>query len=191
MTDAELSATAAIGLGGNLASAEGCAKATVIAALSRLVRENVKLRGVSRLYRTPAFPAGSGPDFANAVALIATDLPPAELLDHLHAIEAQFGRRRDRRWGPRTLDIDLLYYDDRVLPDAAMQRRWRDLDLASQQTQAPETLILPHPRLQDRAFVLIPLAEIAPAWRHPLTGQSVADMVAALPAAEKAEVLPA
>ena len=79
---------------------------------------------------------------------------------------------------------------DLVLPDAATQARWRDLPLAEQMRRAPETLVLPHPRLHERAFVLVPLLDIAPQWRHPLLGRSVAEMVAALPRAERDAVVP-
>lgn len=100
------------------------------------------------------------------------------------------GRRRDTRWGARGIDIDLLAGDDgAVLPSVEQQTRWRTLSLADQQTLTPDELILPHPRLQDRAFVLIPLAEIAPDFRHPVTGQGILDMVAHLPAKAVAEML--
>jgi 2-amino-4-hydroxy-6-hydroxymethyldihydropteridine diphosphokinase len=90
----------------------------------------------------------------------------------------------------RTLDLDLLALGDSVLPDAATQEHWRNLPLADQKRLAPDGLILPHPRLQDRAFVLVPLADVAPDWRHPLTGQTVAAMTASLPAAERAAMRP-
>ena len=132
---------------------------------------------MSRFYRSPAVPSGSGPNFANAVARAATVLPPREFLDALHAVETEFGRRRERRWGPRVLDLDLLDYGEMVLPDAGTYRYWRDLSLEQQSSLAPAELVLPHPRIQDRAFVLLPLLDVDPGWRHPVTGQTVQRML--------------
>ena len=92
---------------------------------------------------------------------------PEAVLARLHATEDAFARRRRARWGPRTLDLDLIAMGDTVLPDAATQARWRALDAAAQRSLAPDRLILPHPRMQERAFVLVPLADVAPGWRHP------------------------
>lgn len=152
----------------------------------------LEVAAVSRLYRTPCFPAGAGPDYVNAAAdlRIPADLSPEGLLALFHRVEADHGRRRDTRWGMRTLDIDLLAYDDSVLPDAATQDAWRALPPDRQAQVAPNRLILPHPRLQDRAFVLVPLADVAPGWCHPRTGLSVSEMLAALPEADRAAVVP-
>ena len=94
------------------------------------------------------------------------------------------------RWGMRTLDLDLLALGDSVLPDVETQDQWRELSPDMQARTAPDRLILPHPRLQDRAFVLVPLADVAQDWKHPRTGLSVAQMLAALPPADVAEVKP-
>ena len=143
---------------------------------------------MSDLFDTPAYPPGIGPDFVNAAMAFRTTLSAGALLDALHRIEAEAARTRTVRWGQRTLDLDLLALGDQVAPDAATQTRWRDLAPQDQRQEAPDRLILPHPRLQDRAFVLVPLAQVAPGWVHPLTGRSVVQMRDTLPRAEVAAV---
>ncbi|MBW7920732.1 MAG: 2-amino-4-hydroxy-6-hydroxymethyldihydropteridine diphosphokinase [Rubellimicrobium sp.] len=179
-----------IALGGNVDSPAGDPSATLRAALVAIARRIGPVVAQSRLWRTPAFPPGAGPDFVNAAAHVRSALPAPEVLARLHAIEAAAARRRVVRWGARTLDLDLIAAGDMVLPDATTQTRWRDLPPARQMHETPAGLILPHPRLQDRAFVLVPLAEVAADWRHPLTGASVAGMLAALDPAEVASVVP-
>ncbi len=183
---------ALIALGANLPSWAGPPEGTLQTALHRLARaDDLRLQAVSRFWRTPAHPAGSGPDYVNACAALATALSPEALLATLHRIEADLGRTRDAgRWAARGIDIDLLAVDDMVAPDAAMQTAWRDLPADRQAADAPATLILPHPRLQDRGFVLAPLSEIAPRWRHPLTGATVATMLSALPPGGLAGISP-
>lgn len=144
---------------------------------------------LSPLYRTPCFPVGAGPDFVNAACAVQTDMPPEAVLAQLHAIEAEFGRERVVRWGRRTLDLDLIAYGDRILPNVATFRQWRDLPPHEQALYAPQGLILPHPRVQDRAFVLVPLADVAAGWRHPDSGLTVAQMCDALPHEDRAGVV--
>lgn len=179
-----------IALGANLPSAVGTPAQTLRHALVQMQQGGLHLQVVSRFYRAPAFPAGSGPDYVNAAAAVSCDLAPERVLEILHRIETDLGRSREVRWASRGLDLDLLAAGDAVLPDAETQSRWRALPLEAQMRLWPEGLILPHPRLSERAFVLIPLAEVAPLWRHPLTGQTVAQMLAALPEAEKAAITP-
>lgn len=184
-----LKKSSAIALGSNetwqgLTSAELLNAA--LKALSQLPQ--IEVVRVSRYYQTASFPAGSGPDFVNAAALIRSRLPAEGLLSALHEVEADFGRRRIKRWGARCLDLDLLFCADAVLPNTAEFQRWCNLDAVRQQSIAPDTLILPHPRLHERAFVLGPLMEIAPEWRHPVLGLSVAQMFGALPKALRAEL---
>jgi len=149
------------------------------------------LRAVSRFYATPCFPPGAGPDYANAAVRVSTPESPEKILGLLHGIEQDFGRERKQRWGMRSLDLDLVAaLHPLVLPDVATQMHWRDLPVADQMQAAPDRLILPHPRLQDRAFVLGPMCDIAPAWRHPVTGRSTMQMWAALHARDRADITP-
>ncbi|MGE5492627.1 MAG: 2-amino-4-hydroxy-6-hydroxymethyldihydropteridine diphosphokinase [Actinomycetota bacterium] len=131
--------TAYIALGANIGDPAATVRAA-FAALSGL--PGTRLTAASSLYRTAPIGLAGQPDFINAVARLETTLEPRALLQALLALEADFGRIRQERNGPRTLDLDLLLYGDRVL-------------------DTPD-LILPHPRLHLRAFVLAPLAEIAP-----------------------------
>ncbi len=176
-----------IALGGNARSAAGDPHATVLAAITTL-RDTFGALTVSNLYQTPAFPVGSGPDFVNAVCVFHSIVSPREILDALHQIEADFGRERVLRWGQRTLDLDLIAHGDKILPDIATHTHWQTLPLDAQKVQTPDTLILPHPRVQDRAFVLVPMADVAPDWVHPVLGQSVLEMLAHLPAIQRAEI---
>lgn len=136
----------------------------------------------SSWWRTPAYPAGSGPDFTNAAAVIETNLSPEAVLARLHSVEAALGRVRAGRWGARLVDLDLLAFGDQVLPDRETVAWWMALSDEEAQRRTPDQLLLPHPRLQERGFVLAPLAEVAPKWRHPITGATTAEMLAALPA---------
>lgn len=182
---------ALVALGGNVTSPDfGRPEHVLRAALSRIGGESVRLVSASRLYRTPAFPPGSGPDFVNAVAMLRTTLGPSALLAHLHAVERGMGRVRRTRWAARTLDLDLLAMGNRVVPDERTLRAWMELPLEAQKKEAPSGLVLPHPRLHERAFVLVPLADVAPDWRHPVLGLGVAEMLRRLPASAREAIRP-
>ncbi len=157
-----------IALGANLNSPAGPPRETIRAALAALTKRGIKIAQVSRFYVSEAWPAPSDPPFVNAVAKVETALSPKDLLGLLHEVEAEFGRVRGVRNAPRTLDLDLIDYDGRLLEG--------DLEL-------------PHPRLLQRAFVLLPLRDVAPDWTHPVTRASVSDSIAALPPSS-IEVLP-
>jgi len=172
-----------IAAGSNLGSQAGGAGETVALALELLVRPGLKMAAKSRPYQTPAFPPGSGPDFVNAAALFETSLTPAGVLGILHAIESDLGRIRKKRWEARAIDLDLISFGQSVLPDDATVAHWMHLPATQQTEIAPDQLILPHPRLHERGFVLAPLADIAPDWVHPVLKMTVTDMLAALPQA--------
>jgi 2-amino-4-hydroxy-6-hydroxymethyldihydropteridine diphosphokinase len=177
-----------IAMGANLPSATGTALQTLEKSLELFLLESLQVRRISKWFSTPAFPAGSGPDFVNGAVLVATSLTPTAVLAALHRIEAAMGRTRENRWEPRLCDLDMIAYDDFIWPDLETFEEWKSLDLSSQQTKTPEQLVLPHPRLQDRSFVLVPLNEIAPDWVHPVTGITVSEMLAALPAKDLLQI---
>lgn len=146
-------AQAAIALGSNL----GDPHAILDAALKTIAYSpDITLDTQSHYYQTAAV-GPPQPDYLNACALLTTRLTPAALLQRLLEIEIQFGRVRQERWGPRLLDLDLLLVDSVICDQPGLQ--------------------LPHPRMTQRAFVLVPLAEIAPHWIEPISGKAIADLV--------------
>lgn len=160
--------TAYLGIGGNL----GDVRETFSGAIAALEEaDGISVSALSPLYATP--PVG-GPEaqplYLNAVIEIETRLCAPELLRRQLRIETDFGRVRTIRWGPRTLDVDMLLYG----PD--------------QQIDDPPTLVVPHPRLAERAFVLVPLAELTPSRVVPGKGRSVKELLDALPSSDKAGV---
>jgi 2-amino-4-hydroxy-6-hydroxymethyldihydropteridine diphosphokinase len=157
-----------IGIGSNLPSDYGPPRETCAAALEALEREPVRIAARSRWYRSSPVPLSDQPWFVNGVVAVETALDPEALLAALHRVEKAFGRaapekRAAKPNAARTLDLDLLAYDDLI-------------------RAGPEPPILPHPRLAERAFVLLPLREIAPDWRHPESGADLAEMIEALTA---------
>ena len=151
-----------IGLGANLPSPEhGAPQVTLAAALDALAARGAKTLRRSPWYESPPAPPSGQPWYVNAVAEVESALPPPGLLDALLAVEAGFGRVRGARNASRSVDLDLLDYGGLVTgPD-----------------EKPE---LPHPRLHERAFVLLPLRDIAPGWRHPASGRTVEALIEAL-----------
>jgi 2-amino-4-hydroxy-6-hydroxymethyldihydropteridine diphosphokinase len=159
---------ALLAFGSNL----GDRRRTLSAARKALKREGeVRVLRFSRLFESAAQGGPPGqPLYLNAVLVVATALDPVRLLSCCQEIEAEFGRERRERWGPRTLDIDILAYGDRV--------------------SAGPGLILPHPRLHERSFVLLPLREVSPGWCHPLLGKTVPQLAAGLPDEDTIRPLP-
>lgn len=181
---------ALVAVGSNLTSPAGPPEKTVSDAIRSVAKATQAVPARSRFFRTPAFPAGSGPDFVNACLALDWAGTAPDLLAILHRIEADFGRVRGQRWAARVLDLDLLALGGQVLPDRETHAAWRRMDLTEAGSQTPPTLILPHPRLHERGFVLVPLAEIAPDWHHPVTGLSVTQMRDALDPANLAGIMP-
>lgn len=179
-----------IAFGANAPSQAGAPLDAIAQALSHLESSGARIMRFSRLYQSPAWPAGSGPDYVNAAAMISTPLSSQAFLRHILTIEDQMGRVRVERWGPRPIDLDLIACGDMIFPDPVEWRRWADMTPAQiAETQTPE-LILPHPRAHQRAFVLKPLRDIAPDWRHPILGLTAADLAADLSDADMQAVSP-
>lgn len=147
----------ALGLGGNMGNRlQNIGKAQML--ITQQVGEIVK---VSTLYQTAAWGHTDQPDFLNQAIIVKTPFTPKMLLKKCLYIEKQLGRRRDIPWGPRTIDIDILLYNDAIIDK--------------------ETLQIPHPHMQNRRFVLQPLADIAPNYRHPQHRKSLKELLAACP----------
>lgn len=178
-----------IALGANIPTGGSSLAGTLERAVSRIAAALGPITGKSPFYITPCFPAGHGPDYVNAAISLHTSEVPSKVLESLHKIEAEFGRTREVRWGERTLDLDLLGVGATILPDPETFETWRHLPLNDQSALVPDQLILPHPRIQDRAFVLVPLADVAPNWVHPVTDHTVLQMRDALPATDLAAVV--
>lgn len=148
----------------------------------------LSIRKLSRIFATPAWPPGSGPEFSNAVAVFSTDLPTSEILPILHRVEEKFGRARDVRWGPRSLDLDFLARGSEIAPDPETVASWIDAAPIDGVVPAPDHLVLPHPRLHERAFVLGPAHDVAPDWLHPILGKSVSEMFSNLPKGDRESI---
>lgn len=145
---------ALVGLGGNLGDRAGVLSAAAAALRDGAIPGSFR---ASHLYETRPWGVVDQPDFLNAVVSFDTLLGPTELLHSLAEIEERFHRLRAERWGPRVLDLDLLDLGGIVLEE--------------------ENLTLPHPRMAERSFVLVPLCELEPGWRDPLTGRSAVEML--------------
>lgn len=170
-----------ITLGSNQSFKKNSPLVTLKMSLTHCVSESLNIYKISKWYSTPAFPLGSGPDFVNGAALLETTLSPQDVINILHNTESHFGRVRRNRWEERTIDLDLIAYNDLVLPSIKTYEHWKNIDLEEQKSIAPNELILPHPRVQDRAFALLPIKDVAPNWKHPITGLTVDQMLEQIP----------
>lgn len=164
-----MSTSYAIALGSNRRHGRFGAPPAVLQAAAEALRDFGEVEALSRIRQTRALgPAGRG--FANAALILTSDLDPPGLLAALKALERRFGRRGGRRWGPRVLDLDILLWSEGV---------W-----------AEDGLTVPHPEMRHRAFVLEPLADIAPGWRDPLGGRTVRQLLARLRAPRPVDPAP-
>ncbi|MDA0220922.1 MAG: 2-amino-4-hydroxy-6-hydroxymethyldihydropteridine diphosphokinase [Proteobacteria bacterium] len=154
-----------VALGANLPSPWGPPRATLEAALEHLCGDGIGLVARSPWYETAPVPDLDQPWYVNGVARLDTALSPEALLARLHALEEAFGRVRRQRWEARAIDLDLIDHCGLVRLEGAP--------------------LLPHPRMDQRAFVLMPLADVAPDWRHPVDGRPIAELLVALPPGQR------
>ena len=172
-----------ISLGSNMAGAYESPAHVLRAALGQFPMHGLEPVRVSPFYRTPAVSPYAQPDFINAVAVVEAALPPEALLEQLHRIEQALGRERAVRWEERIIDLDLLAFDDLAVSPAGGGPKpgepWK-----------PRPLELPHSGLAQRAFVLVPLADIAPDWRHPVLGLTATELLGRLDPADLAGIAP-
>ncbi len=159
-----------IGLGSNLPFC-GASPQEVVSFAGRICSLFGANPAISPLYASPAWPNPADPPFVNAVLKLDHGPPPQRLMEDLHSVETAFGRVRSQPNAPRTLDLDLLDYGGQI-------------------SRAGDTLVLPHPRLGDRDFVLVPIADVAPAWRHPVSGLSAGELLARLSIRQPLQALP-
>jgi 2-amino-4-hydroxy-6-hydroxymethyldihydropteridine diphosphokinase len=159
-----------VALGSNLAGGHGSSDALLEAALAALPAEGLTVLARSGWWRSAAWPDPTGPEYRNGVAIVAASGGPDATLAGLLRVEQAFNRRRGARNAPRTLDLDLIAYGRLVI-------------------DTPR-LTLPHPRAHERLFVMGPLAQIAPAWRHPLLGRTAAELAATASVGRDATSLP-
>ncbi|WP_374314260.1 2-amino-4-hydroxy-6-hydroxymethyldihydropteridine diphosphokinase [Dongia sp.] len=171
-----------IGLGANLPSDAGSPVATLEKAVADIAAAGIDIRRRSPWYESAPVPAAPDqPWYVNGVIEVATERSPAALLVLLQQLEAASGRIRSVANAARPLDLDIIAYGERVA-----QHMMGDVAGDVVGNSGP---LLPHPRMQDRAFVLLPLQAIAPHWRHPVSGRSVAELIAALPAGQEIRLL--
>lgn len=155
-----------IGLGSNLCGKEFDSPREVLeAAIAEMLSCGIIVKEQSRFYESEPVPKSDQPWFVNAVVAVETELAAGDLLHKLHEIEAALGRQRRVRWEARVIDLDILSYKDKILPSAKL---W-----------GPKTdgTTIPHPRLHERLFVLKPMMDICPDWKHPVLGKTVAELV--------------
>jgi len=169
--------SALVAFGGNNESKFGSPRETILYSIKKLQEKSTKLLKISDFYLSPAFPAGNGPDYVNAVAKFQTKLNANEFMIKLHQIENLCERKRLKRWGPRTLDLDLISLGTQIVPNTESFLKWANLSLKKQYKEAPVSLILPHPRMQDRLFVLLPLRDVALNWFHPVFKKNIEELL--------------
>ena len=179
-----------IACGANIPGPFGEPEDTLEAVFNELPKYNLKILKKSRLYSSVAFPDPKKPNFLNGCLELHVNCKSFVVLDCLKSIERKMGRHKGERWDSRVCDLDLLAFSNEIRPSTDIFYQWYKMPLRTQMAEKPRELLLPHPRLQDRAFVLKPLLEFASDWIHPILKISVEDMFAALSKEVQDSVVP-
>ena len=158
-----------VGLGANLPGPAGAPMQSLDAAVRSMQRRRIRVCARSTWLTSPPVDGSDQPNYVNGVVAVTTGMSPQRLLATLHEIEVELGRTRSTRWAARCLDLDLLDYEGLIIPSGIAGQR-----------SARRGLGLPHPEIGQRRFVLQPIAEIAPSWRHPVSGLSAMQLLARL-----------
>ena len=162
-----------LGLGSNLSSSYGDRFTNINLAVKYLVDCGIEIIKRSHFYETDSYPNKENPKFINIAIFVKTNLTPVDLMSVLFSIEEKIERKRNKKNEPRTCDIDIIDYNNQVL-----NFKYKNLNL-----------IIPHKRLTSRNFVLFPLQEIYPEWKHPITKESIETLINKLPEQDKKSIL--
>ena len=169
-------------LGSNLPSKFGNSAETLKKCVDEIRSQpSIKSLLESNWYISSSFIDEKEPRYVNVGIRFNTNLNPIDLLNYTSGLEKRFGRKREKRWEPRTCDIDILLCNQLILPNKAHFQKWLKLDFSDQIKLSPNELILPHPRLQERTFFLKPLIDLQPDWIHPFLGMKAKEMLDSLP----------
>lgn len=178
-----------IGIGGNLPTAHDSVRQTLNHGLSLFPTRGITLKALSNWYKTSPLGGPRQNDYINAVCDVDTELGPETLLAALHDIESTLGRSRAGKWGPRVIDLDLLDYRGQIIGPVPSAKKNTKNNIQIYKNTQKQPLSLPHPHIAERAFVLVPLQDIASNWRHPQTGEHVAAMLARLEGCRQGRIL--
>ena len=166
-----------IALGSNLETQNLSRLEIINKAIEYFSQLNIILIKVSSFWESRSYPDKSQPDFINAVSEVHSELNPYQILYALKNIEKKMGRKNKTRWGNRVLDLDIIGSGSIILPNNFEFNKWLKMPLKKQIKIQPDELILPHPRIQDRLFVLRPLNEVDPYWTHPVLNKTPLELI--------------
>lgn len=178
-----------ISFGANIPGPFGSPADTLNHALQEFHLESLLIENKSSFYSSLSFPDLQKPKYINGCLQISVNCEADDVLGRLKSIEKRMGRQQEYRWASRICDLDLLSFGNKVAPTPEIFNYWYKMQLKNQILKKPNQLLLPHPRIQDRAFVLKPLLEFAASWTHPVLHMTVTEMFNFLPEEQRDSVV--